>query len=128
MTFSQAEQSIRNAFTSDDWTINEVTVYPTNYKGAITQEEYLIYGVHPSSSRWAEFGRVRKQGILIVSIFTRSGLGLVRAYEIGDLLDGIFEGADLGELRFSSSMITLIGYSDSQPDFYRADYLIEFTT
>ena len=127
--FDSIRSDIYSVFASSQWTATGIKAYPANYQGTISNKnEFVRISILSGKSNFDSFNLQKTvPGLLILSVFVKTGAGDKRLFQIADILDSIFEGKTLQNgTQFGPSTINVIGLDRDDPALYRGDYSITF--
>jgi hypothetical protein len=128
--YENIQKDIYSVLASSAFTSLGYKAYPSNYDGKIdTTKSFIRVSILPAKSELQtfRFGKVTN-GILILSIFVKSGNGDKELFAIADKLDKLFQGKTLTNgTQFGPSMINKLGLDATDNTYYRGDYMINFT-
>lgn len=83
-----------------------------------------ITGAQSTLARFDGKSRFKREGIIAVQIFTPSGEGLSRSYELGNIITNAFEGVStLNDVWFRNTRINEIG---PESNWYQLNVLSDF--
>lgn len=127
-TYQDLQQSVFSVFGSDDWNSESILTYPSNFKVPETSTEYIRVFVIPSADA---LNLVSKAGVVIVDIYTKSGLGPSRTAVIADKLDTYLLGKSFNSgsnlVQFPrNSTLALKGVDSENSELHKASYTISF--
>ncbi len=125
--FTDVEFGIHSIFSSIDWKSKSIKTYPSNFDEIIGQE-FLRLTIIPANPG-INFQSI--SGILNVEIFSESGKGPKRFYELSDTLDASLVGKSIntpnGVVQFNrGSALTLKGRDKDNPTLFMALYFLPF--
>ena len=127
MSFQEIQSSIEPVFLSPSWASMGVTTVPANVN-APTGSEFVRLNIFIPASQIDEFGGASDAGFVELNVFTLSGQGEKRMYEICDALDVLLNGKTLGPVQFGKSTLTKIGLDPQDSQLWRCDYIVPFTS
>lgn len=102
----------------------EFKFYPANYFGEIKSKDFARISVLPGSSSNPSYGSGKKVGgLLVISIFTKSGAGDKKSFNIATSLAAEFDKALLaGGTQFNVGNVGVKGLDPENKSLYRVDY------
>jgi len=127
--FDSIRSDIYSVFASSQWTATGIKAYPANYQGTISNKnEFVRISIISGRASFDAYNLNKSiPGVLILSVFVKTGAGDKRLFEIADILDDIFEGKTLQNgTQFGPGTINVIGLDRDDPALYRGDYTISF--
>lgn len=114
------EKVFANGFTVK--TGDTIKVYPANYQGKISGNEWIRLNVLPEASV-PMYGGQRTDVLININIFVPAGQGIRRAAEIADAIDALFLGNILdGDIQVTNSYLTTLGVDPINKGLYRIDW------
>ena len=127
--YTDVLDDIYGVFASSNWTAQNISIYPDNYQGKISNSnEFCRLNILPSSSeRYKYTGNKLLSGLIAIKIFVKAGEGQKRIYQISEILDSLLEnkkfshGTELG-----TSYISMEGLDAINQSLYSASYFITF--
>jgi len=130
MTFSSLKSAIELVFSSSSWTTNNISIYPDNYQGTISnQNEFCRLNILPASSSSNYGGSKNFSGTIIISIYVKAGEGQSRIMAISDILDVLLSNKKLNNgPEFGTSYLQIGGLDSANSALYTAQYVIPFNT
>lgn len=130
MTFTSLKTAIELVFSGSSWTTNNISIYPDNYQGTISnQNEFCRLNILPASSGNNYGGSKNFSGSMIVSIYVKAGEGQSRIMAIADILDVLFANKKLNNgPELGSSYLQISGLDSANSALYTAQYVIPFKT
>jgi hypothetical protein len=125
--YSRLTSAIFSIFGSDEWKLNVIPTYPTNYN-RITSENYIVVSIIPANTG---INLDSVSGVLNIDMFIKAGNGPVRIDTFSDALDAYLVGnskdsTDNAVVQFGNSSIKPLGLDKDNPTLYRALYTIPF--
>jgi hypothetical protein len=127
MTFRSIQEDVETVFTEPSWVSLGIPTIPANVSTP-TGSEFVRLNIFIPASQVDEFGGATDVGFVEINVFTLSGQGEKRMYEICDSLDVLLNGKTLGETQFGKSTLTKIGLDPEDSQLWRVDYIVPFTT
>jgi hypothetical protein len=117
-----------SVFESDAWKANNIKTFPANVLTSNAGTEFIRVSVVPSG---ASLNVASASGVLIIDIFTPSGIGPKRALEIADLLDSfilakVFHVSVGNSLQFKTSSLGPSSADSANPSLCMTSYTIPF--
>jgi hypothetical protein len=113
-------------FSATLWKSEEIKTVPSNYIASDFDNEFIRVTVLPSGGG---INRQSVSGMLIIDIFTASGKGPKRLYQIADILDKFLVGKSVVQVsrtQFDTSTMSISGTDEDNPTLYRGSYSIPF--
>ena len=130
--YRDIQSDVENIFASDAWIDTGIKAIPSNFNGPVGSDEFVKVEVIPGSPR-VFYGTTSANtsgtiGQIIVQIYTESGRGPTRGYEIADTLDTLLQQARLTNgTRTGSSAVAEIGTDQDNESLFRTEYVVNFT-
>jgi len=130
MTFASLKNAIELMFTTSSWTSHNITIYPDNYQGTITnQNEFCRLNILPATAANTFGGNKTFSGSIIVSIYVKAGEGQSRIMAIADILDILLANKKLSNgPELGTSYLQIGGLDSANSALYTAQYVIPFNT
>jgi hypothetical protein len=130
-SYSEIIVEVESKFGSVAWTSNDIKTYPADYNGDKAIPEYITISlVIGKSDRRYGGGKGPQRGALICEIYTPSGQGQRRSFEISDLIDDLLENKRLetSGVDFSTSFVGTPAVDTANLSLSRAIYTLPFQT
>ena len=125
MTTRNVQTDFESVFNTTAWTTHGISAYPWNYSGSTSGTEFVRIGLYPDSNE-PTYGNFIETGFGLISIFVEFGDGDRRAFEICDILDGLFQATTVNNTQFQFSSRRIVGVDRSNPSLWRIDYTIPY--
>jgi hypothetical protein len=128
--YEKVQKDIYGVLSSSAFNSLGYKAYPSNYEGKIDVTKHFIrVSVLPAKGELERFNLGKAlSGILVLSIFVKSGNGDKELFTIADKLDVLFQGKTLTNgTQFSTSFLNKLGLDTTDNTYYRGDYTINFT-
>jgi hypothetical protein len=129
-TYTQIISGVEALFASSDWTNNNVKAFPADYNGNRDLPEFVTISVLLSNSeKQYGGGKGATEGMFYLEIYTASGQGQRRPFEIADMLDSLLEMKTLlGAVETQTSTVGNPATDTANDSLSRTEYLVPFKT
>ncbi len=118
---------VLSVFANPLWLATGIATYPANFVAETGRSEFIRVSVISSGNSG---NVVSGSGVVLIDIFTPSGMGQRRAFEIADKLDEHLAAktlsTDRGNLQFQKSSSAPFGVDSDNEGLYRVSYSIPF--
>lgn len=124
--YTDVISDIEGQFATSDWTTNNIPAFPSNYRVASNQSEFVKIEVLPLRSN-SDYGRFGIEGIVYVQVYVQANKGVRRLMEIADLLDNLLQNKTLTNgTQTRESSLNVLGLDKDNPELFRGDFSVQF--
>lgn len=124
--YTDVVSDIESLFGNSEWTTNNISAFPANYRVPANQSEFVKIEVLPLRSN-SDFGRFGIEGIVYIQTYVQANNGIRRLMEIADLLDNLLQNKTLTNgTQTRESSLNVLGLDKDSPELFRGDFSVEF--
>lgn len=111
--YTDLQEDVFSVFGSVGWQAENLKTYPSNYVANSNGNEFLRVNVIPGA---VGVNRISASGVVLIEIFTESGVGPSRYFAIADILDRYLENKSFSLSSQRSTQFETSTLSGAQPD------------
>jgi hypothetical protein len=118
---------IEGQFATSDWTSQNISAFPANFRIPENTSEFVKLEVLPLRDN-SDYGRCGIEGIVYVQIYVQANQGVKRLMEIADILDTILQAQTFSNgTQTQASSLNVLGIDKDNPELFRGDFAVNFT-